>query len=368
MCTRPNSACSLLLLSLSLLVGACGPKQVEEPAPQPLVVFPLPPDTARIQFLTRISDSRDVARERSRSVWQSLVGESEAEEIKPIIKPYGIAIWRGRIYICDTILGGLEIIDLAAGSFEYFQPRGLGQLRKPINCAVDRVDGRLYVADIERRQVVVFDSLGNYLTGFGDHEGGRPVDVFVGATDVWVADIESRSVLAYAKADYRLKTRLSSAAEGDPGYLYQPTNIWVTDDRVYVSDFGDFKIKVYTRDGVFLNSVGGYGRALGQFTRSKGIAVDRASILYVVDAGFQNVQMFDRDGELLMFFGGGYQGPGTMWLPAKVIVDYDNLEYFEDRVHESFELKYLILVTNQYGPDKINVYGFVEPKGEGASD
>ncbi len=51
-----------------------------------------------------------------------------------------------------------------------------------------------------------------------------------------------------------------------------------------------------------------------------------------------------------------------MWLPAKVIIDYDNLDYFRPLVHESFELKYLIFVTNQYGPDRLNVYGFVEPR------
>lgn len=368
MWARTNAASGVLLFLLTVFAGSCGPKRVDEPAPQPLIVFPPPPDTARVQFLRRISDSRDVAPERSRSVWQSLIGESEEEETKGIIKPYGIAIWRGKIYICDTILGGLEIIDLAAGSFEYFQPRGLGQLRKPVNCAVDKLDGRLYVADIDRRQVVVFDSLGNYLTGFGERESARPADVFVAESDVWVADIENHAVLVYDKGDYRLRARLPNAAEGDPGYLFQPTNIWVTDERLYVSDFGDFKIKVYTRQGEFLSSVGSYGRALGQFTRPKGIAVDRGSILYVVDAGFQNVQMFNRDGELLMFFGGGYSGPGTMWLPAKVIIDYDNLEYFQGYVHESFELKYLILVTNQYGPDKISVYGFVEPRGEGETD
>ena len=62
-----------------------------------------------------------------------------------------------------------------------------------------------------------------------------------------------------------------------------------------------------------------------------------------------------------MFFGGNYKGPGYLWLPAKVIIDYDNLSYFQKFVDPSFELKYLILVTSQYGPDKINVYGFVEP-------
>jgi len=51
-----------------------------------------------------------------------------------------------------------------------------------------------------------------------------------------------------------------------------------------------------------------------------------------------------------------------MWLPAKIFVDYKNINFFEDFVVPAFELKYLIYVTNQYGPDKINVYGFLSPK------
>ena len=63
-----------------------------------------------------------------------------------------------------------------------------------------------------------------------------------------------------------------------------------------------------------------------------------------------------------MFFGGTYKGPGDMWLPAKITIDYDNLQYFRKYVDPSYDLQYLILVTNQYGPDKINVYGRVEPR------
>ena len=63
-----------------------------------------------------------------------------------------------------------------------------------------------------------------------------------------------------------------------------------------------------------------------------------------------------------MFFGGTYKGPGGMYLPAKVAVDYQNLAYFSNYVDPAFKLKYLIFVTNQYGPDKINIYGAVDSK------
>ena len=103
------------------------------------------------------------------------------------------------------------------------------------------------------------------------------------------------------------------------------------------------------------------GTGPGKFTRLKGIAVDRESNLYTVDSAFENAQIFNDEGQVLMAFGGPYSGPGGMVLPAQITIDYDNLEYFRQYVHKSFDLKYIILVSNQFGPDKINVYGFVSP-------
>ncbi len=68
-----------------------------------------------------------------------------------------------------------------------------------------------------------------------------------------------------------------------------------------------------------------------------------------------------------MHFGGSYEGAGAMWLPAAIEISYENLSYFQSYVDESFQLKYLIYVTNQYGPAKVNVYGFVEEESIGSS-
>ncbi|NOY61413.1 MAG: hypothetical protein GXO75_21070 [Calditrichaeota bacterium] len=51
-----------------------------------------------------------------------------------------------------------------------------------------------------------------------------------------------------------------------------------------------------------------------------------------------------------------------MKLPAQVFIDYDHLDYFRKYVDPSFKLKFLIFVTNQYGPEKVIVYGFVDIK------
>lgn len=320
-----------------------------------LIIYPPPPDSTRIQFLTSLSTSTDITGRRS-GILRYILGE---EASRPIFKPYGIASSQGKIYICDTQLGGLEIIDLQNKEFEYFQPTGRGQIFKPINCAVDD-KGYLYIADTQRNQVIIFDNQLNYFSSIGDPKEFKPTDVTYQDGKIWVCNLKAKQIQVFSETSQNLLQSFPSTTPADPDYLFSPTNIYVTDQKVYVSDFGDFKIKIFSHDGLFEKAIGSYGQSPGQFVRPKGIAVDRNKYLYVADAGFENVQMFDDQGQLLLFFGGNYKGPGDMWLPAKVALDYDNLAFFQRYVDRSFELKYLIYVTNQFGPDKINVYGFVE--------
>ena len=351
---------AFIILLLAPLFFSCSKSIYSGLASPDLVIYPSPPDTARIQFLARISNSNDLTRGK-KSMAHFIAGEQE--QSVQINTPYGVTMNKGRILICDTFIHGLDIFDLENRKFEQFIPKGKGELKVPINCFVDE-KGYLYVADSERKQVVVFDQNRKYHNSFGEAEDFKPVDVFVWDSKAWVADVAGHQIHVYSTDSSR--TLLSSFPEvnsNDPESLFSPTNIYVSDDLVYVSDFGDFRVKMYKHDGKFVGAIGSYGTSVGQFIRPKGIAVDQESNLFVVDAGFENVQMFNNEGKLLMHFGGNYKGPGDMWLPAKVSLDYDNLRYFEGMVGPAYRLKYLILVTNQFGPDKLNIYGAVEPSG-----
>ena len=342
---------------LTCLFCACNRQVVHSPAPESLVIFPPPPDTTRIQFLTHISSSSDLVKKRG-GFKKFLLGE---EESRDIIKPYGVTVHKEKVYICDTGIGGLEVLDLSKGTFEYFIPGGKGQLQLPINCCVDE-RGFLFIADANRRQIVVFNSERQYLHAFGEPEGFKPTDVAVYRDRIVVANVQDHALFVYGIGDYKLIEKIPALDDGEEGFIRQSTNIAVSQDILYVSDMGDFNVKKYASDGGYLGLVGGYGNHPGSFTRPKGVAVDREKNLYVVDAAFENVQIFNAHGDLLMHFGGSYGGQGAMWLPAGVEISYENLSYFQSYVDPSFELKYLIYVTNQYGPAKVNVYGRVEER------
>ena len=353
---RSKIIIAVLPAVMILLLASCASNPARQKTNQNYVLYPAPPDTARIQFLTSITSSDNTTTHKS-GFSRFVLGDDETKSIK---KPYGVFIRDGKIYVCDSGLGGLEIIDLNKKTFDYFLPEGKGQLKLPLNCFVDD-DGKLYVADGEKLQVIIFDPEGNYLGSFGEPEKFKPTDVSVYDNKIWVTNLNNHSINVYQKDTYQLLYKFPETETGQENYLYQPTNLFITGDKVYVSDMGDFKIKIFTHEGLYVKSIGSQGTNVGQFVRPKGIAVDRESNLFAVDAGFENVQVFNDEGKLLLYFGGPYKGPGDLWLPAKVAIDYENVAFFRKYVDPEYQLKYLILVTSQYGPDKLNIYGAIEP-------
>lgn len=347
----------VVFISIPILFSACATQQSAKQKKEALVIYPAPPDSTRIQFLTSISTSQDITGRRN-AFSRFVLGDIKPV---PIVKPYGLAIYKSKLYSCDATIKGLEVLDFENKGFEYFIPKGRGQLKMPVNCAID-TNGMLYIADAARRQIVVFDKNLDYVDAFAGEDSAKPTDIAISGDLLLVPDALHNAIRVYQSQTRKLLYSFPEIASTEEGHLFQPINITVGDGKVYVTDLGDSKIKSYTLKGEYIRSYGGFGNTPGQFVRPKGIAVDRTGILYAVDAGFENVQLFNSEGQILMFFGGPYKGPGDMWLPAKVILDYDHLQYFQHYVDPAFRLKYIIVVSNQYGPDKINIYGAVEPR------
>jgi DNA-binding beta-propeller fold protein YncE len=324
--------------------------------PAPLIVFPPPPDTARIQFLTAINSSSDVE-DVDGSFVRRAPGSTAGGE--PIASPYGLGIGRDRLYVCDGGRPAVEVIDLEAMTFDRFRPSGGGGLSKPMACFVDPSTQDLYILDTNRGQVVVFDSAGTHLGNIGETGDMRPSDVVVVGDTVFVSDLKNPNVRMYDRVS---RDFIGTLLPPDPPKgegVSIPMALASHGGRVYVSDMGGGRVKVYSTDGEYLQSIGSFGMGFGQFQRVKGIAVDGDQILYAVDAAFRNVQMFDGEGRLLMFFGGGDHG---LTSPARVVLDYDHIAEFEHLVDPQYELSYLIMVTDLVGPDKVLVYGFVRPR------
>jgi DNA-binding beta-propeller fold protein YncE len=346
----------LLFLMVSLFIN-CSPKlapntQAEEPF---YMFYPKPPDTAKLQYLTKFDRSEDFGKKKS-SFRSTILGEDATLSIS---KPYGVEIKNGKIYVCD-LANRIVIIDLVNEKFNYFIPQGTGAIALPVNMYIDD-EGHMYIVDIKAKVIKVYNTNGTYLGPMGIDELKKPSDVFVKHNKVYVCDTDNNRINIYDKTSRKFLKHFPETEPDSEAWLYTPTNLFVSDTEVYVSDMGGNNIKIYTLEGEYIRNVGTYGNRPGQFARTKGISLDNEGNLYVVDGAFQNVQIFNNEGQVLMGFGENNGLIGSMILPTSITVDYDNLQYFQKYVDPKYTLKYIIILANQYG-NKINIYGRIEPK------
>jgi DNA-binding beta-propeller fold protein YncE len=349
------SASRWALILLWSMPGLCVAAPAEDPAPGPALFYPALPEVPRLQYLTKFSSPLDLGG-KSSGFRNFVFGGADAEA-DLVSKPYGLAIHEGAIYVVDTRGGGYGVFDLKNRSTRVVRGSGASQMPKPINIAID-TDGTRYVTDTAREQVLVFDRDDNYLKAFGKKGEFKPVDVVIAGDRLYITDILHHQIHALDKRTGEILLTIGESGSGD-GQMFHPTNLALAPDgTLYVSDTTNFRIQSFTPDGESLGSIGGVGLSVGEFARPKGIAISRDEHLYVVDAAFQNVQILETDGTPLLFFGEASSGPGGLNLPTVVKIDYDNIEYFEQYTHPDFEIEYLVLVANQFGANKIVVFGF----------
>lgn len=346
----------LLVLMVSFFMN-CSPKlSPNQSAEEPFYMFyPQPPDTAKLQFLTKFDSQKDFGKKRS-SFMDKIVGE---ETSLGIGKPYGVEIKNGKIFVCD-LAGRIDIIDLAAERFNHFKPLGQGKLMMPVNMSIDD-QGNMFIVDIKAVVIKTFNANGGFTGVIGGDELVKPSDIALMNNKLYVCDTDNNRINIYDKNSGAFLKYFPDTAPKTEEWLYKPTNICVTDTEIHVSDTGANTIKTYTLDGKYVRKTGEYGSKVGQFARTKGISLDNEGNLYVVDGAYQNVTLFNNKGQTLMAFGGMKGLIGGMILPTSITIDYDNMEYFQKYVDPKFTLKYIILVANQYG-NKINIYGRIEPK------
>jgi len=335
---------------------APAPKKVETvPVKNQYIFYPPLPNKPKLQYLTTISSSKDIKPEKG-SFFKFVVGEDEEKPIE-IKKPYGVELHNGCIYVCDMSAGAVDKLNLKTGEFSFLGLTGPGKLGRPVNIKIDKKNNLIYVADNGRKQVVVFDEAGNYVKAYGTTNQFVPVDVDISENKLFVCDIKGHQVHVLDKTTGATIYKIGKPGSKE-GELFHPTNICYHDGKIFVSDTTNFRIQIFDEKGNYVSTFGHIGDRPGSFSRNKGIDIDKHGNIYVVDAAFENVQIFDKDFNLLLFFLKSGADKDNINLPAGIVIDYDNIEYFKKYLSPNFKPEYLLLVTSQFGLNKVNVYAF----------
>lgn len=332
---------SALVLAITLILAGTLPAWAAKKKPAAEIVWPPPPEKARIKYVEAFRSSDDLSSGFVAGLRKFILGRNSAEVQLKL--PYGVAVdSRGRVYVTDYGFGTIAVFDKKAKKARYLGKTGTSTLAGPVGIAVGQ-DDSLFVADSKLKKVFKFTPDGDILFVLGNKpdEFDSPSGVAVDRTrDVlYVVDSQLHQVLKYRASD---GTRLGSIGQRgrEPGTFNFPTNLWVDQKsgRLYVSDTMNFRVQIFDRDGKFLRAFGEPGDGPGQMARARGLAVDAEGHIYVVDAAFNNFQIFDETGQLLLWVGQAGLEPGQFNSPAGIFIDQQNRIYVADRLNGRVEV------------------------------
>jgi DNA-binding beta-propeller fold protein YncE len=341
------------LATALLALGGCtgGAERREEPTD---LVWPLPPDPPRIQYVRSISTKEDIGAQGKTSVMGSLFGEEDSSPVERMIMPFSVHAGKdGRIFVADTAMTKLLVFDEATHKLDIWGTTGQGVLTQPFGVTTDS-EGRVYVTDGNQKRVVVYDREGEFLFAAGKKgELERPVGIVVNETlgRIYVADVKAHHIAVFDMQGNLVSTIGERGTK--PGQFNFPLNLAIDRvGRLYVLDSMNFRVQILDPEGSVLTTFGEQGKSPGYFARPKAIAVDLAGNIYVVDGAFANVQIFDYEGRLLLYVGGVGTQPGQFYLPTGAYMDDQGRLYIADQYNSRVQIfQYLDEPKEQASPE-----------------
>ena len=159
------------LACISLLLSSCATqapvKESVEVEKQQQLVWPAPPEQARIRYIGELRSLEDLAGKEQKSLRDILMGEEDKQNNSALLKPFAVnSDSKGRVFVADTGFAGLVVFNLDSKKVSFWGVTGYGALTKPVGVTSD-ANGTVYVSDTADQRVVVFDSNGEYINAFG---------------------------------------------------------------------------------------------------------------------------------------------------------------------------------------------------------
>jgi hypothetical protein len=239
----------------------------------------------------------------------------------PLAFPQGVACdrWRDEVLVADGQTGIVSIFSSTGSPLFAFED---DRLEAPAKIATDR-HGNIYVLDRDRSRILVYSYRGEFLRTVAPTDGEPPRQLTTITVDdddtLWVADGGVGEILALMP-DGRVKLRFGRKGS-EKGEFQSVSGIWLTPDRIVVSDAQALGIQVFERNGRFLAGWGRHAMGRENVSLPSGVAVDARGRIALLDGLRQEIKYFDFTGRLLDRLSGLGSEPGEMYFPRGLTMD-----------------------------------------------
>jgi len=319
---------------LTLATGRDGGK--DEASLPTALVWPAPPEPARIRFERTVAGAADWGMDRG--WWGRAVDTITGRHETQFVRPTGVAQRDGVLYVADPGAQSLVIFDAPRHKELRITRVGDKSLVSPVAVAPGPA-GTVYVVDSWLRQVLQLDRDGNSVRVISHADLQRPSSIaFDDARQrLYVGDSKAHVVHVFDGEGRKIES-LGAIGTG-PGEFNSPTHLALTSDgSLVVTDALNFRVEVFDADGHFRFQLGKLGDGAGDFAAPKGVAVDRDGRFYVADAMFDAVQVFDAAGRLLLGFGEQGSQAGQFWIPNGLYVSTDDRLFVADAYNRRIQV------------------------------
>lgn len=305
------------------------------------VVWPAEPNIARYAYIGDItgeenfrSAANDTANTLS-SFLYILIGLDHSRRDPLVLQrpQSGITTPDGRIYVTDVSRQAVFVFDELLGTLDVWEQAGAGNTFSAPTGIASNTNGDIYIADSDQKIVHVMDHDGKYLGSWGSDILQRPTGLAYDSLSnrLYVADTAADDIKVFDNSG--LLVDIIGSTGDQPGQLNAPTYLSFSHDQLYISDTLNARVQIFTRDGDFIRTVGKRGIYVGQFNRPKGVTVDSDGNIYAIESYYDHMIIFNRNGELLLTIGGAGKGTGKFFLPAGIWTDKKDRIYVADMLN-----------------------------------
>jgi len=242
----------------------------------------------------------------------------------------GVVDTQGRVYVTDIGRAAVFVFDKPAAQLKIW---GLARedtgFVTPIGIALG-AQGELLVADADLHSVFRLDINGKPVGEFGKDVLKRPTGLARDPNNgrIYVADTHAHNIKVFSDEGKLLEV-IGKRGENDAQFN-SPTFLAFASDKLYVTDTLNSRIQVLDTHGKMLKKFGRRGLYIGNLVRPKGVAVDSESNIYVIESLYDNLLIYDEQGRTLMALGGTGKDTGEFYLPSGVWIDSNDQIYVAD--------------------------------------
>ena len=214
---------------------------------------------------------------------------------KHMVRPWGIAIHRDNIYVSDKrehlvfhfkVASDIILLTGMLGS----SGDGIGQFNEPRQLSVSD-SGDLFIADCQNHRIHILDSNLIHKQFIVHHTMACPCDVKLTASEVYVLTRVSPCVHIFSQSGEKLHSLIT---HGDG---MQVTNAHFfcldTNRNLIISDCGSNRIKMFSKEGMPLHTLGDEGNEVGMFWLPRGLVLlNEIKLIIVSWSRYYGLQIF----------------------------------------------------------------------------